>query len=228
MAFPVIDSIAFGGTTSGSNFTTPWPASTSVGDIVIIFGQCDGGGDTLSSDTEFTDLLDYNSGNIGILVSYAILDGTETGTFATGIDTVESGDIISIHILAANWHGTTPPEEIVGEQLVTDNPDVGELTASWGSADNLWIPFCVQDQGANTISTYPLPDNNTVATTNGNLGICSDELAQAALDPDAWLWSGADQHVAGMVVLRPAAGGGGTRPQGPFGHPFIGAFGGPI
>ncbi len=208
MTFPVITSIVEQGSASESGtYTSPW-GTTVNSDLLLLITQNDGGGDTITPDSDFITLVEDNQGNVGQTFAYRICDGTETGNFTNAISSAESYDQMLIRILAANWHGTTPPEILLGTQVTSDSPDVGSLNPTgWATEDTLWISWCTQDQGAATISTYPFADNNTAATTNGNLGMCSEESAVAANDPAAWLWSASDQRVASIIAVRPAAGG---------------------
>jgi len=54
------------------------------------------------------------------------------------------------------------------------------------------------------------------------------ETGTTSDDPAVFSGSGDDEWVATHFALRPVAGGGGTWPHNPFGHPLIGPFGGPI
>lgn len=209
MAFPTITQIVHGGWTSNqTSGTVAWPTTAS-GDLIIGIGQCDGGaGDHVVFPGDWDTLVQNNQGQHGRTFAYIVADGTESGTFTCTIASTEVADIFVLRIVAAEWHGTTPPEFLLGDQVTSDAPDVGELTASWGSDDNLWICATLLDNGSGSISTYPLPDNNTTHSGLANAAICSDELAQAALNPDAWLWSQSDQCSAGVIVVRPAAAGG--------------------
>ena len=195
---------------TASNVTTydvTWP-STDDGDLIILLAQCDGSADTITPPAgQWTDntLASANDGGCGHLVTYYECDGTESGTFTLGITTAESVDVMLLLIPSGEWDTNESPEILHGTGSVTANPDVGELTASWGSASNTFICYSMQDANEQDPTVYPLPDNQTQNSVNGDLAVCSDELAQASLDPTAWTWSGSNGRKAGVLVVKGAA-----------------------
>ena len=196
---------------TASNVTTydvTWP-STDDGDLIILLAQCDGSADTITPPVgQWTDNILASGGvdgGCGHLVTYYECDGTESGTFTLGITTSETVDVMLLLIPAGEWDTNESPEILHGTGSITANPDVGELTASWGSASNTFICYSMQDENAQNPTVYPLPDNQTQNSVNGNLAVCSDELAQASLDPTAWTWSGSNGRKAGVLVVKGAA-----------------------
>ncbi len=229
MAFPVFESVAHLGWTG--NQTTgelPW-GTTAAGDLLIGLGQCDGGSPDVP---EFpvgvndfdAELVSQNEGQHGMSMAYRICDGDETGNFTMNVTSLEVVDVFLIRILAANWHGTTPPAVLLGSQVSSATPDVGSLNpADWGTEETLWIAWRAGDNGGITVVAYPMAGNQHQHSGLGNNSICSVESEVAALDPDAWSLSGSDQCTAGIIAVRPAAAGSATLTADPGALLFTGA-----
>jgi len=220
MAFPTIQTVSSGTQTSNSNsWTTPtYPSGVGAGDLLLLLVANDG--TAAPSVTGFTVLLGQSSGGAVVLTSLAKkADGSESGSFTISLTASEQGAWRIFRI--SGWHGDDPAGPNILDSLdVVDtatgspsaNPDPPSLNpANWDVEDTLWFAACGVDT-SRTISVYPLPDNNTADVSGGaggaTLGICSDELAQASLDPGTFTISASDDWAATTVAVRPAAGGG--------------------
>lgn len=208
MAFPPIESVTLYSDAGGTDHDVPYP-TTADGDLLILVWSNDGSGadlPTFSGDWATNELQSGNHGGGGYGLTYLICDGAETGTHLVTTPSGEESTCYTIRILAANWHGTTPPEDVIGSPGGYF-PDCGSLAPSWGSDDTLWICWSARDHSNASVLDWPLPDNQNTMAGNGGTepgAICSDELAQASLDPDAWEWNSSAVSIAGMIAIRPA------------------------
>ena len=211
MAFP---QVATSATSSRDNSLTDdsvtLPASIAAGDLVMVFHYSDFGVTRTwpGSWVEIKDTNTADTGGVGasIGIAYLIASGGETEVIVTK-SIAERFAAISIRINA--WHGTTPPEVSTGATGVTANPDPDTVTASWGSADNLFIATTCYDTSTNTISVWPYASNQIAAplvASAGCGGICTSEIAAGSSDPGTFTITASDEWWAGTLVVRPSAG----------------------
>ena len=197
------------------------PASVASGDLIIVFHYSDSGL-TRTFPSPWVEIKDAAcsgpSCNIG--VGYLIASGGETSVTVTKSG-AERFSAIAVRISAASWHGVTPPEISTGASGSSANPGPDAVTASWGSADNLFIAAMAWDDsdGGDTVSAYPTNyTGNQITSANvssaGRGAIASRELAAASDDPGTFTIP-SDQWWAGTVVVRPSAGGGNSAPNAP-------------
>ncbi len=211
MSFPTIAATNLGN--EGSNSTSHvlnLPSGIASGHLLIMALAMDGnavltwpaGWSVLSTST--------NSGGDGTLeVRYRIADGSEGASITVTTDASERGSYITWRI--TNWHGTTPPE--AGTPVAgTTNPNAPNVTASWGSADNLFIWVCGWGNSTQDISAYPsdytvsqMTDSGSAAGLAG-IAMAARELASASDNPGA-ATLGSTLSVANTLVVRPSAGG---------------------
>ena len=209
MAFPQIAGSQLSNEAANTtNHDVTLPASVAAGDLLIAVVFHDGNS-TFTWPGSWQELADGNIGTVASMtVGYLIASGGETTVAVTS-----TGSERSTHIAVriTGWHGTTPPEISTATTGTSTAPNSGSVTASWGSADNLFIALYGVDSG--NVTAYALPDNNIASQTTASAAygaICSDELAQATLDPGAFTNSASDDWRAYTIVVRPAAGGGVT------------------
>jgi hypothetical protein len=215
MAFPQIvgTALSFRNSNSTSDSVT-LPGSIASGDLIIVFHMKDGvGTNTRTFPSPWVEIRDavVSGGTASIGVAYLIASGGETSVTVTTTKN-ERFTAIAIRISAASWHGTTPPEISSGAVGASANPNPDSVTASWGSADNLFIAFFGQDNGS-TVSSWPTNyDSNQLSTWANNNGgssahgaIATDEVASATQNPGTFTMT-SEQWWAGTVVVRPAAG----------------------
>ena len=194
------------------------PASVAAGDLIIVFHFSDSGL-TRTFPGSWAEIKDASCAGPActVGVAYLIASGGETSVTVTK-SLSERFSAIAVRISAVSWHGTTPPEISTGATGSSANPNPNAVTASWGSADNLFIAAMAWDDsdGGDAMSAYP-----TNYTGNQNTGpnissagrgaIASREFAAASDDPGTFTIP-SDQWWAGTVVVRPAAGGDVTAP----------------
>ena len=214
MSYPTIAQIQLSSRiTNAVDDTVTLPTSTAIaaGDLIIIFHFTDGGALSATVPSPWVEIKDAamaGSPNGRVFVAYLIASGGETSVTVTK-EVTERFSAIAIKILAANWHGTTPPEISTGATGTSTTPDPDSLTVSWGSADNLWVAIMGMDDlnGTNTVDVYPYAGNNQKSTgvaTAGVGAICSTESAVATLDPGTFTINPSDEWWAGTLAVRPA------------------------
>jgi len=204
MSFPVIESITIDGVANSSSVNVAWP-TTAPGDLLLLIANVDGGR-VITTSSEWIDIDNVQYVNVGVATAWRVANGAETGTWLLENEVVESVDIFTIRILAKNWHGNTAPETSIGSQVSSDTVDVPALNPNgWSGEETLWIQYSAADQGATVVTAYPETENQTVATVNSNLVMCSSENSVEIHDPGDFVFDGSDQRMAGMIAVRPAA-----------------------
>ena len=217
MAFPAIASITTtaSANSSGASNDLTSTATVNSGDLLIaIIGRRIVSATTWTPPTGWTEIVDVlppTSNDATLSVAYKIADGTEGGTTITFTSSVttsirKGGFVIRI----TGWHGTTPPEAgTSGVTVGTGDPDPPSLTASWGSADNLWI---VASSATSQDSAGTAPTNYTNFNTAGEAGatkwginMATRENAVATEDPGVIDWTtNPGGRVACTIAVRPS------------------------
>lgn len=227
MAFPSVSSSVTG--SSGGGVTTHNIALTSLtinsGDLIIILAAHDGAGvatytwDNSTAGT-WTTLDSYSNGNVDYECRAKVADGTEdSATLANTISQSETA--CHIVYVIENWDGTISNVEIgTAAYGATGHPDAPSLTASWGSADNLWIAFYSAEVGGSDPSAWPtnytsnqLQANERADAAGCKLAAATYENATATENPAAWTVDDTSADtVANTIVVKPAAAGGSILP----------------
>lgn len=188
------------------------PTGISAGDLLLI-GITGSATDatpntTASGWTTLFDLKDSSSAS-HLAILYRIATGGEGATATVSTDLAEHRAAVALRY--TGWHGTTPPEVSTGSAVVTANPDPDSVTASWGSADNLFVAFATGDNNRQ-ITAYPSGysieqhTEFTGTTAGGCIGVAHAEVAAASADPGPFTISSSNRSVAATVVIRPASG----------------------
>jgi hypothetical protein len=186
------------------------PSGLSSGDLLLIFAATDG--DISWSDLQScTELFQVDNGtDCSLTVFYKKATGSEGASLTFVSNEKEQTAWVAFRITGMADPATDPPEASTGNTGASTSADPDSYTASWGAEDNLW--FAVGGKDDNGAPTgYPLPDNqdnreSSAGNNSCNVMWCSDELAQATLNPTAFTIP-SEQWVACTVVVRPAAGG---------------------
>ena len=219
--FPVVTTATSSRASNAVDDSCTLPASIAAGDLMFCIHGSDGSVTRTfpSPWVEIKDALCSGSAcNIG--VAYLIASGGETSVTVTKSVT-ERFSAIAIRITAASWHGTTPPEISTGAIGNSASPDPDSITASWGSANNLFVATIAFNNGlaGNTVTAWPTnytanqtqsPDISSAA----RVAIATRDLAAANDDPGTFTIT-SDQWWAGTIVVRPAAGGAAPKPVRP-------------
>lgn len=211
MAFPQVTTVGAvysSATASKTTHDIAVPASVASGDLLLVVAAIDGIAGTPSM-PGFTVLIHDTGSSQRLWVAYKIADGTESGTI-TLTTPIEQCGAQMWRITA--WHGTAAPEGASVDGGSSASEDPPSLTPSWGSADTLWIACFAINGGHGGITTWSLPDNQYQLDSTGSSGsvgfaVCSDELAQATLDPVTFVSSAGQFWTSGTIAIRPSAGG---------------------
>ncbi len=216
-AFPsIVGTATSSRSTNVADDTILLPSGVTSGDLLIVFHFSDGGG-TRTFPAGWNEIKDTTCAssfcNVG--VAYRIATGTVTSVTSTK-SVAERFSAIAVRISSSSWHGTTPPEISTGATGTSANPNPDAVTASWGSADNLFIAVHAFDNSAGGGSTTAYPtsyaSNQTQSpdvSSAARGAIASQSIASSTDNPGTFTVSASDEWWSGTVVIRPAAGGGG-------------------
>lgn len=210
-AFPAVAGTATSTTTGNSNsHTINLPASIAAGNLLLACGAFDFDPGLVTWASGWTNIIDTDGG-ITLNVWYRIADGTEGASISVTSGNTQRSAWLTY--LITNWHGTTPPE--AATPVANGNPP--SVTASWGSAENLFVPCVTADGNSGDTSALSLPTNYTnlleadSGNTSGGVTAFSARraLSAASDDPGAFGGSPQDAPLSTTIVIRPAAAGGG-------------------
>ncbi len=189
------------------------PSGVEAGDLLVIFHFSDG---TLTRTfpPPWVEIKDASDSADNSTIGVAYLIATEATTTMNVTKNVQERFLaISIRISAASWHGTTPPEISTGVTGTSASPNPDSVTASWGSATNLFIAVMDYDDsaGSNAISAYPANygsnNINSPVVSGGSAGrggIATRELLASSDDPGSFTIT-SDEWWAGTIVVKPVA-----------------------
>lgn len=146
-----------------------------------------------------------------------VADGTEDGgtvDFASSVNAVAAAQVHRV----TSWFGSLTGVEIgISSNAAVSTPNPPSLTASWGSADNLWFVSCGSYTNLGTVSSYPSTFTNGVQTLGGDttdgaaIATAWLESATDTLDPGTFTLSETERCHTNTIVVRPAAA---TDPEG--------------
>jgi hypothetical protein len=219
MAFPQVAATNSGN--SGANATTHTvnlPSGISAGDLLVIFWSNDGTATAsittpASGWTTLVDALDANASTptTHLYVWYRVADGGE-GSTITVTTTAGEGSAYTAYRITGHNVPTDPPEYTGANPASSANPNPPSETASWGSADNLWIVGYGWDANV-AHNAYPANYTSNQLTSRwantGGSGIASAtrEVATATEDPGTATLASSEQWAAVTVVIRPVVAG---------------------
>ena len=211
MAFPSIGTpVVSSESSSVTTHDVTLPASVAAGDLVIAAVFLDG---TPGNPSRFTwpspwvELADQDISTVASMtVAYLIASGGETTVAVTSVSAERSTHIAA---LVTGWDGSTPPEISTVATGASTTPNATSVTASWGSADNLFITLYGIDSGAPTAypTNYSLAQTSTTTTPTSAAygGLAARQLAAASDDPGAFTNSTSDNWAAYTIVVKPGA-----------------------
>ena len=214
-AFPTVAGVATSSrATNSTSDSVTLPSSIASGDLILVFIYKEGNG-TFTFPSPWVEIKDAGSGTAATIgIAYLIASGGETSVTVTSTAS-ERFAAIATRISAASWHGTTPPEVSTGATGSNNAPDPDSVTASWGSADNLFIATFSIDTPDTLlpVAGWPTSYTGNQKNSDGILSaaggaIATRELAASNDDPSAFDANGtaSDDWWAGTVVVRPAGG----------------------
>lgn len=137
---------------------------------------------------------------------YRVMQGGDGSTLTIGLSL--SRKFAYSIVKVTGWHGTQAPECGTGYNEYSNVQNPPSVTASWGSADNLFLAFDANDSRP---ITSGLPTNYTGFDAHGAVNdvACARtayrQYASASDDPSAFTATGNSTFVVNTVVVRPAA-----------------------
>jgi len=213
MAFPVVESVTETGVGDEYHHYVNMPAAVDSGDLLIIISQYSGV-DTSVSVSGWTKITQYST-NQGCGVWAKVSDGTEGGT-TVDIYTNDRDYMAARTIRISGWYGSIGGIEGGNAYSSgTTQPNPPSLTATWGSADNLWIAAEGNQNSHDTPTSYPTNYTDGDSNTAGGCGCatCFRENATATEDPGVFTLTGSEACRAYTLVIRPEAAATGTNMQ---------------
>jgi hypothetical protein len=213
MAFPAIATSA---STSDNDSSSPWtenlPASIALGDLLVMAAWQAASTTALTWPAGWVQISATNaaSGTGRFEVRYRLADGTEGATISIsgGGGTTR---LSSVCFRITGWHGTTVPEGGTPATGTSTTPDPPTVTASWGSADNLFLAIFGQFSHTTLTPTAPTSYGGRVVGANsggtdpnsGKVCFSSQQLASSNDNPATWTGADNEAWVAQTIVIRP-------------------------
>lgn len=144
-----------------------------------------------------------------VSVFIKVSNGAEGSTVSVTLGAANEATAITARI--TNWtSATTSVEGSVINAGGTLNPNPPSQTASWGSANNLFVAL-VGIRSSSTVTAYPTNytlyqtiASNTANSNRGETTIAARELANATDDPSTFTFTASDDMVTGTLVIRGA------------------------
>lgn len=215
LAQPVVEDVTeYNGTAAGSHEMS-YPATVDAGDLAVLF-SCIDGGQLLSAIDNFTEVLAIDhtqAAGDGRYVHVEILDGDEDGANFT-YNNNGSEEVVSQMYRISGHSVSTIATDVDTASVESGSSDVStidpaEVTAGWGSAQNLFLAAAYTDDDE-TFSDYP--DNYTDGLQENVTDGCTIASARRSLtaaldDPNSFTWGANEEASAASVVIQgPAAG----------------------
>lgn len=203
-SYPQIESASSGATASGTNHVITYPSGVANGSLVIgIFTVTNTDMDTVTWPVTFTALEgDNNQYTIYTTIGYRRCDGSEGANFTITTNAAGTGSYVFYRI--SGHHGTSNPESANVVTLEDAAPNPASITASWGSAKNLFIAFAGTYTDA-TFSGYPASYDKTPTGSGGYTAVAGREVEAATEDPGTFTLSTDAVWGAYTVVIRPSS-----------------------
>ena len=191
------------------------PATVGVGDLLVCAFSVDDAAPVVTWDDATVGAWTNEvavSGGLGVTfgVWVIVAEGDEDG-LSLSITTDTSQESAHICLSIQDWGGAlTDVESVAVAQNTSTSADPSSITASWGSADNLFIGIMGRDAGDNGVTDWPCTSTtndlqaDSVGTGGALTGLCTDPVAGATLDLGAFT-HGSDGWHATALVVEPAA-----------------------
>lgn len=219
--FPSVTSITTTNTGTGfasdsTNHNVSMPATTTAGDLLLMFFSYDSNSNPTITDPDgadgWTQLTAVNSATNGVFGSVwaKVATGSDGSTVNFASSNTQSAAAQVYRIPASSWYGTIADgiEVTNAAGASTANPNPPSLTAPWGADDNLWIAY---NAGGTFTSANSYPANYTNGSfANGNTGTNGASVATARRenavvteDPGTFTMNAGNTSVAFTVAIRP-------------------------
>lgn len=212
MAFPQVAGLGAWYSSGDVDVTTApvaYPTGIVAGHLLMNLVFADGDTTTLSMGGGFTKLNETNhsASSVQMAVFYKNAAGTESGTEDVTIS--GTGEHLTARMLRITGWDTAQAPEITTAEGTGTTPDPPSETASWGSADNLWIAAYSMNGGGAAPTVYPLTDNQhhqgSGGAGAGGGAFCTGESAVATLDPGTFTTATSQTWVAFTIAIAPGS-----------------------
>ncbi len=219
MAFPSVVAVNGGNATvDATSVTINLPDGSDVaGRLILLFFTSDGGGESFTWPTGFTEILAEGGTGFTNGVAYQFTTGSEgyASTGATTTLTITSVEQ-SAHTtyLLSGVDTATPPAAATATTGTSTAPNSGSLNpAGWGTEDTLWFVFASANGLSSTtprFTVYPTnyTDGRSDISAGGNgvvQGVARRELNAASEDPGAFTMDTSAAWRASTIGVRPGA-----------------------
>ena len=219
MSFPTVVSVNGGNsTTDATSVTINLPDGSNVANrLILLFFSSDGGGESFTWPTGFTEILAEGGSGFTNGVAYQFTTGSEgyASTGATTTLTITSVEQ-SAHTtyLLSGVDTATPPEAATATTGTSTAPNSGSLNpAGWGTEDTLWFAYAATNGMSSTtprFSAYPTNYTNgrSDISAGGNgvvQAVARRELNAASEDPGAFTIDTSAAWRASTIGVRPGA-----------------------
>lgn len=217
MAFPTVDDFleqAFGSASQTHNVTMP--STVIANDLLLVLFSNNTGSSTSVTTPSGWSLLgsNYHSDFTTFSIFAKVAVGDEDGT-SVNFETSTSVTACSHVYRISGWYEAIGGvEATLGAPGGTTTPNPPSHTASWGSADNLWIACFGAGDDDQATTAYPTNYTNGdyVISGGGNnngceIGSARRENTTATEDPDTFTIASNESVVAATISIRPASAG---------------------
>jgi hypothetical protein len=219
MSFPTVVAVNGGNATvDATSVTINLPDGSDVANrLILLFFTSDGGGESFTWPTGFTEILAEGRTDFTNGVAYQFTTGSEgyASTGATTTLTITSVEQ-SAHTtyLLSGVDTATPPEAATATTGTSTAPNSGSLNpAGWGTEDTLWFTFASANGLSSTtprFSGYPTNYTNgrSDISAGGNgvvQGVARRELNAASEDPGAFTIDTSAGWRASTIGVRPSS-----------------------
>lgn len=208
MAFPVVESTAatsFGGGATSHDLTMP---SGVVSGNLLIAAVGNDLAPTRTWPSGWTQLAEHTHGTgaMSIEVRYRISDGTEGSVLTITLDVAEQ--CFGLIWRISGFDSGQAPIISTSAEAVSAAPDSNSLTATWGSAENLWLSLYTSDPNTGTDFSGTGPTNYTAFSSGGtddHAAGAHRQLEAETENPGAFTMNGSNDWVAYTLAIKPAA-----------------------
>jgi len=135
---------------------------------------------------------------------WKLADGTEGASQTFGFSPPRAFSAATLRI--TGWDQTSTPAFANTAISSTTNYDPPSVTASWGSANNLFLASALASSAGRTVSTPPT-NYAPVITSNANSGtaiVYERNLAAASDNPSTFTLSASGTGLADTIAVKPA------------------------
>src|SRR3990170_8004711 len=209
MAFPTVATVNYSEEISSvTTHDVLVPTGISAGDLLLLFLSIDGNPTISDMPAGWNNIMGATTANLRGEAWYKFAAGGESDFAYTSSVTERSANRTW---RATGAHASSAPEFSAQESGFASSANFPTATPSWGAEDNLWVCFAALD-GSISATGYPtnFTDNQFTDESGGGVdgagvGICSQNLNAASLNPDSMTFSATSDFAIRTFVIRPAA-----------------------